>query len=115
MALVLSDRIGWQNTYLLMAVLMTIGVLSALLGPEPETVASSRQSPGGGGLKDFFSRRSAVVFLLLIVLYKLGDAYAGTMTTAFLIRGWVLLPRMWARSTRDWGSSWLPGRCSGEG
>src|SRR3970040_1782963 len=25
--------------------------------------------------------------LLLIVLYKLGDAYAGTLTTAFLIRG----------------------------
>ncbi|MBA4349405.1 MAG: muropeptide transporter AmpG, partial [Thermodesulfovibrio sp.] len=36
---------------------------------------------------DFFSRNSAFSMLLLIVLYKLGDAYAGALTTAFLIRG----------------------------
>lgn len=35
----------------------------------------------------FFSRRRAVAFLALIVLYKLGDAFAGSLTTAFLIRG----------------------------
>ncbi|MCC6345955.1 MAG: MFS transporter [Nitrospirales bacterium] len=89
-ALVLSDRIGWQNTYLLMAVLMTIGVLSSLAGPEPEAGVSppgSLREAVGGPLRDFFSRRAAGVLLLLIVLYKLGDAYAGTMTTAFLIRG----------------------------
>lgn len=89
-ALVLSDRIGWQNTYLLMAVLMTIGVLSSLAGPEPEARVSppgSLREAVGGPLRDFFSRRAAGVLLLLIVLYKLGDAYAGTMTTAFLIRG----------------------------
>jgi PAT family beta-lactamase induction signal transducer AmpG len=40
-----------------------------------------------GPLKDFFSRRAALMILLLIVLYKLADAYAGAMTTPFLIRG----------------------------
>jgi PAT family beta-lactamase induction signal transducer AmpG len=35
----------------------------------------------------FFSRRHAVAFLALIVLYKLGDAFAGSLSTAFLIRG----------------------------
>jgi MFS transporter, PAT family, beta-lactamase induction signal transducer AmpG len=35
----------------------------------------------------FFSRRHAVALLALIVLYKLGDAFAGTLSTAFLIRG----------------------------
>jgi len=35
----------------------------------------------------FFSRRSAVALLALIVLYKLGDAFAGSLSTAFLIRG----------------------------
>jgi PAT family beta-lactamase induction signal transducer AmpG len=35
----------------------------------------------------FFSRRHAVGLLALIVLYKLGDAFAGSLSTAFLIRG----------------------------
>ena len=38
-------------------------------------------------LKDFFTRAGAVQLLLLIMLYKFGDALAGTLTTAFLIRG----------------------------
>lgn len=36
---------------------------------------------------NFFSRRHAVWLLALIVLYKLGDAFAGSLTTTFLIRG----------------------------
>jgi len=40
-----------------------------------------------GPLKDYFSRSSAFLLLLLIILYKLGDAYAGALTTVFLIRG----------------------------
>jgi PAT family beta-lactamase induction signal transducer AmpG len=39
-----------------------------------------------GPLEDFFSRPSAWMLLLAIVLYKLGDAYAGTMTSVFLIK-----------------------------
>ncbi len=35
----------------------------------------------------FFSRRNAIGLLLLIVLYKLGDAFAGSLTTSFLLRG----------------------------
>jgi len=35
----------------------------------------------------FFTRRRAVALLALIVLYKLGDAFAGSLSTAFLIRG----------------------------
>jgi PAT family beta-lactamase induction signal transducer AmpG len=38
-------------------------------------------------LREFLARRAALSLLLLIVLYKLGDAFAGTLTTAFLIRG----------------------------
>lgn len=90
LALILSDRIGWQVTYLLMAGIMLIGVLSSFFGPEPEQKVSppkDLQEAVWGPLRDFFTRRSAVMVLLLIVLYKLGDAYAGTLTTAFLIRG----------------------------
>jgi len=35
----------------------------------------------------FFSRRGAAALLALIVLYKLGDAFAGSLATTFLIRG----------------------------
>ena len=35
----------------------------------------------------FFSRERAVLLLALIVLYKLGDAFAGSLSTTFLIRG----------------------------
>ncbi|WP_442891747.1 AmpG family muropeptide MFS transporter [Dissulfurispira sp.] len=90
LALILSDNIGWHNTYLLMAGLMSIGVISAFFGPEPEEKIippRSLQEAIWGPLKDYFSRRSAVMLLILIILYKLGDAYAGSLTTAFLIKG----------------------------
>lgn len=90
LALILSERIGWRSTYLLMAAFMGIGIATTLFGPEPEvrvtpprTLREAVLSP----LAEFFSRRKAVALLLLIVLYKLGDAYAGTLTTAFLLRG----------------------------
>lgn len=90
LALVLSDRIGWPATYWLMAALMTVGMLAAALGPEPEGVAPPPPSLGMAvwhPLADFFTRGDAVALALLIVLYKLGDAFAGSLTTAFLIRG----------------------------
>lgn len=90
LALVLSDHIGWRNTYLLMAGVMCVGIISTFLGPEPEEKVVPPHSlleAVWGPLKNYFSRNSAISLLLLIVLYKLGDAYAGTLTTAFLIRG----------------------------
>lgn len=38
-------------------------------------------------LDEFFSRRGALAFLGLIVFYKLGDAFASSLGTAFLMRG----------------------------
>jgi PAT family beta-lactamase induction signal transducer AmpG len=38
-------------------------------------------------LAAYFAQSGAGLFLLLIVLYKLGDAFAGSLTTAFLIKG----------------------------
>lgn len=89
-ALILSDLIGWRSTYLFMAGLMSIGSGAAFFGPEPEHSAvppKNLQEAVWGPLKDFFSRPSALMILLMIVLYKLADAYAGAMTTPFLIRG----------------------------
>ncbi|MEW6162435.1 MAG: MFS transporter [Nitrospirota bacterium] len=90
LALILSDYIGWQSTYLLMAAGMIVGMISTFLGSEPEeriTPPFSLQEAVLGPLKDYFSRNATIPLLFLIVLYKLGDAYAGVLTTAFLIKG----------------------------
>jgi PAT family beta-lactamase induction signal transducer AmpG len=90
LALILSDLIGWRSTYLLMAALMSVGIGAAFFGPEPEhsvVPPKDLQEAVWGPLKDFFSRRAALMILFMIVLYKLADAYAGAMTTPFLIRG----------------------------
>jgi PAT family beta-lactamase induction signal transducer AmpG len=90
LALILSDHIGWRSTYLLMAGVMVVGIITTLLGPEPEgriVPPDSLKEAVWGPLKNYFLRNSAIPLLLLIVLYKLGDAYAGSLTTAFLIRG----------------------------
>ncbi len=38
-----------------------------------------------GGLRSYFSQTGAAAFLALIVLYKLGDAFAGSLMTPFLL------------------------------
>lgn len=88
-ALILSDYIGWQTTYFIMAGLMVIGIAASIFGKEPDKTASPKTMKEAvwGPMRDYFSRNSAFAMLFLIVLYKLCDAYAGTMTTPFLIRG----------------------------
>ena len=90
MALILSEYLGWRLTYMLMAGLMAIGMLATLLGLEPEEKVfppRTMEEAVGDPFKEFFSRKGAWIILALIILYKLGDAFAGTLTTAFLIRG----------------------------
>lgn len=38
-------------------------------------------------LSSYFSQQGSAAFLALIILYKLGDAFAGSLTTPFLIKG----------------------------
>jgi len=81
--------LGWRDTYLLMAALMAIGIAATLWGREPEAAAAPRtlREAAVAPFREFFSRRGAAWMLLLLVLYKLGDAFAGSLTTAFLLRG----------------------------
>ncbi len=45
-----------------------------------------------GGLRNYFSQRGAAGFLLFIVLYKLGDAFAGALMTPFLLTSMAYSP-----------------------
>lgn len=90
LALNLAKYIGFKYTYLFMAGLISVGILSTFLGQEPDKrivpPRNFRESVWEP-LRDYFSRNHAVSLLILIILYKLGDAFAGTLTTTFLLRG----------------------------
>ena len=90
LALILADQIGWRQTFFAMAALMSVGLITSFAAPEPEvrgTPPRSLREAVVEPLRDLLLRPGALQLLALIVLYKFGDALAGTLTTAFLIRG----------------------------
>lgn len=91
LALWMADKyLGWQATYWLMAALLVPCLIATLLAPEPtETIVAPKtlEEAVMAPLRDFFGRNNAWLILLLIVMYKLGDAFAMSLTTTFLIRG----------------------------
>ncbi len=106
LALILVDSwMSWTQAYWLMAALMLVGVAAtwgalepAAQGKAPATLAEAVREP----LKEFFSRGGAAALLVLIVLYKLGDAFAGVLTTAFLLRG-----AGFSLTDVGWANKWL--------
>ncbi|XXF80439.1 AmpG family muropeptide MFS transporter [Myxococcaceae bacterium GXIMD 01537] len=86
-ALTLSDLVGWQRAYWVMACLMGVGIIATLLAPEPQGTRPPRNLVDAvvQPFVDYFRRRGAVAVLLFLVLYKLGDAIASGMTTPFYI------------------------------
>ena len=89
-ALLLADHIGWQNTYLLLAGLMATGVVTIFVSPElsePSVPPASLAEAVGGPLQELFARPGVLGLLALIIFYKIGDAVAASLQTAFLIGG----------------------------
>ncbi len=87
LALVLADHLGFRTTYLAMACLMVVGVAATFLSSEPSSQPAppkTLRSAFEGPLREFFSRPLAVWLVILVVLYKIGDAFAGFFTGIFL-------------------------------
>jgi PAT family beta-lactamase induction signal transducer AmpG len=91
LALILVDNwLTWEQTFLLMAALMLVGLAATWAAEEPATPPSAPRTLAEAirePLGEYFARPAAIALLVLIILYKLGDAFAGTLTTAFLLRG----------------------------
>jgi len=91
LALILADQwLGWGPMYVVMGALMLLCSAATFWAPEPEQPVSAPRSLGVAVVepfREFFSRQGAYTILALIVLYKLGDAFAGALSTTFLIRG----------------------------
>jgi PAT family beta-lactamase induction signal transducer AmpG len=89
LALILAQHYGWRHTYWVMAALLLIGVFTTLGVHEPQDNGSAPRSLQAAWIepfKDYFSRDGAIAMLVLILLYKLGDALAGSLSTTFFIR-----------------------------
>ncbi len=90
LALIIADQwLGWGATYMLMGGLMLLVALASFWAPEPEVPAQMPRSLREAVIepfREFFGRPEAITVLVLIVLYKLGDAFAGALSTTFLIR-----------------------------
>jgi len=90
LALALADYIGWPWVYRLMGVLMLASMLVTAFSPDApdeqpaRTFAEAVIQP----FADFLSRYGmlAVAWLALMVLYKLCDAFALSLSTTFLLR-----------------------------
>lgn len=90
LALMLADLyLGFAGVYALMAAFCVVLGIIAVFAPEPRQVTPPRSLVAAvvEPFREFFSRKGAILILLTIVLYKLGDAFAGSLSTAFLIRG----------------------------
>jgi PAT family beta-lactamase induction signal transducer AmpG len=85
-----ADRLGWQNVYLILSLLMGIGVLGTLLSPRldddaqiaPATLSDAMVKP----VQDFFTRHGMLGLLILafVICFKLPDATCRVMVTPLL-------------------------------
>jgi PAT family beta-lactamase induction signal transducer AmpG len=86
----IAASFGWRLAFLLVALIMASTVLATLWAPEPEvpgraprTLADAVLHP----LRDLLGQKGAWGFLLLVLLYKVGDAFALSLYSAFMIKG----------------------------
>jgi len=89
-ALYLAAYFGWFWSYVGMAVLMLVGVVTVLMTREPRLVAppvhgSWLAETVVAPFAEFASRRGSLLILIFVVLYKFGDALAGIMSSPFYV------------------------------
>ncbi|GAQ94876.1 MFS transporter, PAT family, beta-lactamase induction signal transducer AmpG [Thermodesulfovibrio aggregans] len=88
LCLLLADYLGWQIALTIISSFLIIGIITTIWADEPDdikkpaTLKESFIEP----FRDLLKREKSFILLLFIVLYKIGDAYASSLSTAFFIR-----------------------------
>lgn len=80
----------FQLVYQLMAAFMLLSAIVTLWASEPtEAILPPRTLEQAIVIpfNDFFNRNNAWLLLLLIIFYKMGDSFAASLSTAFLLKG----------------------------
>lgn len=86
--LILADHMPFATVYALMAVCLVPGLITTLVTPEPGTPLGTPRSLRAAVLEPFveyFQRHNALWILAFILLYKIGDTMAGSMTAPFYV------------------------------
>ncbi|MDP1574697.1 MAG: AmpG family muropeptide MFS transporter [Coxiellaceae bacterium] len=89
LALMIASVLSWHSLYFLMAGCFVVLMLITWRSPNPAVSSSpptSMRAAMLAPLVNFFSRKHAFYIILFIVLYKLCDAMALSLNTAFLLR-----------------------------
>ncbi len=99
-ALYAASFAGWRVAYALMAALMGVGMVTVWLTPEPGGVRTPEPLPGRSALdrvaawleravvgpfSDMLTRPGMLAVLAFVILYKFGDALAGTMSNPLYV------------------------------
>ncbi len=93
----ITRNAAWMWGYVVMAMLVLIGTVTALGATEPAQSARAEQATkadtalarvwhaASGAFSEFVTRKDAVAALAFVVLFKFTDAFSGTMTAPFVI------------------------------
>ena len=89
LAIGLAAFVSWNQVYLIMAAMMSIGLITTLWAiepkieaPPPKTIKAAVIEP----FREFLSRNGAYLILTFILLYKVGETMAGSMLTPFYFK-----------------------------
>jgi PAT family beta-lactamase induction signal transducer AmpG len=88
--LIIAAQLGWRVAYGLVGVVMALTILATLWAPEPVTPGQPPRTLTDAvllPLLDLLKKKGAWGFLLLILLYKVGDAFALSLYSTFMLRG----------------------------
>lgn len=100
-ALYLATYFGWVATYIIMAAIISLAWLALLVGGEPVTSEEESEPTANRQplttidwltehiihpFTDFMQRDGWLAILLFIMLFRMGDAFMGAMTSPFLIQ-----------------------------
>ena len=86
----IAAHLGWRWAFLMVACLMAATTLGTLWAPEPEVPGQPPRTLGDAvwhPLRALFSQKGAWGFVALVLLYKVGDAFALSLYSAFMIKG----------------------------
>ncbi len=126
-------RLGWRGALLALAALVALGPVLTLLAPSPADVAAAPRlaRPCGAAcaavvapLAELLRRRGAVLPLAFVLLFKLGEAMAGTMAPRSTARSASTARRSrWPSASRRWrpacrgaaAGAWLVARLGAAG
>lgn len=89
LALIIAQYVGFEATLLLMAFSMILNTLITLKSDEPVNYGYAPLSFKQACVLpfiEFLQRKNAIALLLLVILYKVGDAFIGSLTVTFLLR-----------------------------